>query len=79
MCGDCEFGNLCENFISANRVKRHIYHVINSRLWHDLPTSVNDRVISPFREGFNFTKLRYSEVLRKQTLAIISKFTALVL
>ena len=40
------------NFIFANSVKRHIFHVQNLRLGHDLPTSVNDRMISPFREGF---------------------------
>ena len=32
---------------------------------HDLRLSVNDRVISPFHEGFIFTKLRTCEVLRK--------------
>ena len=37
----------------------------NSRLEHDLPVSVNDRVIWPFREGFSFAKLRTCEVLRK--------------
>ena len=33
-----------------------------SGLGHDLPTSVNDRVISSFFEGFLFTKLSYCEV-----------------
>ena len=32
---------------------------------HDLPVSVNDRVISPFRKCFLFTKLRICKVLRK--------------
>ena len=43
-----------ENFIFENSVKRHICHVKNSRLGHDLPTSVDYRVISPFREGYIF-------------------------
>ena len=55
----------CENFISGNSVKRHICDVKNSRLGHDLHISVNDRVISPFREGFIFMKLRIREVSRK--------------
>ena len=38
--------------------------VENSQLWHDLATSVNDRVISPFREGFisrNFAMAKFCE------------------
>ena len=37
----------------------------NYRLWQDLPISINERVILPFREGFIFTKLRTCEVSRK--------------
>ena len=37
----------------------------NSRLVHDLLISVNDRMISPFRKDFIFTKLRICEVSRK--------------
>ena len=37
--------------------------VKNSRLRQDLPVSINDRVILPFREGFIFTKLPICEVL----------------
>ena len=66
----CKFGNFRENFIFANSVKRHICDVKNSRLRHDIPISVNDRVISPFREDFVFTKLR-----ENKTLAKISEFT----
>ena len=48
---------------------------IKSHLRHDLPTSVNNRVILPFRMGFIFTKLR---IFRKnKTIAKISKFTVL--
>ena len=47
-----------ENFIFANGVKRHICDVKYSQQRHDLPISVNNRVITPFREGFIFTKLR---------------------
>ena len=45
----CKFGNFHENFIFTNCVKRHICHVKNPRLGHDLSTPVNDRVIS---QGF---------------------------
>ena len=51
--------------ISTNSVKRHICDPKNSRLGHDLHKSVNDRVISAFREDFIFTKLRICEVSRK--------------
>ena len=46
----CKFGNFRENFIFANRVISHICDITNSRLGHDLPISVNDRLISPFCE-----------------------------
>ena len=68
-----EFGNFRENFIFANSVKRHICDVENSRLGHDLPRSVNDRVISAFREDFVFTK--YVMFRENKTLAKISEFT----
>ena len=61
----CRFGNFRENFIFANSIKRHISDVKNSRIRQDLPLSINDRVILPFREGFIFTKLRICEVSRK--------------
>ena len=54
----CKFGNFRKNLIFANSIKRHICDVKTSRLGHDIPISVNDRVILTFREGFNFTKLR---------------------
>ena len=55
------------DFIFANSVKRHICDVKNLRLGHDLPISVNERVIVPFREDFIFKKLRLCEVSRKIT------------
>ena len=36
-----KFRNFCENFIFANSVKRHVCHVKNLRIGHDLATSVN--------------------------------------
>ena len=57
----CRFKNFCENFISANSIKRHISDVKNSRLRQELPISIKDRVILPFWEGFIFTKLHISE------------------
>ena len=47
----CRFGNFRENFNFANIIKRYISDVKNSRLRQDLPISINDRVILPFREG----------------------------
>ena len=41
-------------------MKRHISDVKNSRVRQDVPISINDRVILPFREGFILTKLRKS-------------------
>ena len=42
----------------ANSVTRQscICHVKNPRLWHDLPTPVNDKEFSPFHEGSIFAK-----------------------
>ena len=59
---NCKFGNFCENVIFANSVIRHICHVKNSRLGHDLPTSVNDRVRHLARRNFasNFAKIKPS-------------------
>ena len=61
----CRFANFRENFIFANSIKRHISDVKNSRLRQDLPMSINERVILPFRVGFIFAKLRICEVSRK--------------
>ena len=55
-------GNFRENFIFANSVKRHICDVKSSRVWHDIPISVNGRVIYLLHEGFIFKKLRMCEV-----------------
>ena len=65
VCVYCRFGNFHENFSSANSVERHICNVQTSRLSHDLPISVNDRVILPFREGLIFRKLRICKVSHK--------------
>ena len=64
-----------ENFIFANCAKRHICNVSNSRLGHELPTSINDRLISTFREDFIFAKI--CEVLQNQNPREISEFTVL--
>ena len=60
----CRFGNIRENFIFANSITRHISDVKNSLLRQDLPKSIDDRVILPFRE-----------VSRNKVLAKISEFT----
>ena len=59
--------------IFANSVK-NICDIKNSRKGHDLPIPANDRVISPFREGFILTKLHVCE---NEPLEKISKFTVL--
>ena len=62
---NCKFGNFRENFVFANNAKRQVCDFKNSRLGHDLHISVIYRVISPFREGFIFTKFRIFEVSQK--------------
>ena len=62
--------------IFANGDKRYICYVKNSRLEHDLPSSVNDRAISPFREGFLFSKLRLFR--DNKILTKISEFTVYI-
>ena len=57
----CKFGKFRKN----NSIKRHICNVKICDLGHDLPVSVNDRVILPFREGLIFAKLRTCEVSQK--------------
>ena len=61
----CRFGNFRKNFIFVNSIKRRTGDVKNSPLKQDLPISINDRVILPFREGFIFMKLGICEVSRK--------------
>ena len=58
----CKSGNFRDNFIFANRVKRHICDVKNLRLGHDLPISVNDGVFSALHEDFvsRFAKINPS-------------------
>ena len=47
-------------------VLKNIYDIKNSCLWHDLPTSVNDRVISSFHEGFIFTAKFHQNIKKKR-------------
>ena len=49
----------------ANSVKRHICDVKKSPLWHDLSLSVNDRMISPFREYFIFQETSHMRSFAK--------------
>ena len=71
----CKFGNFRENSIFANGVERHICDVKNSRQRHDLPISVNDRVISPFHEGLFSRNFAYAKFRENKTLAKIYEFT----
>ena len=63
-----------EHFIFVNRVKSHSCHANNSRLVHDLPTSVIDsdfaRIL--FSRNFAYTKFR-----KNKSLAKISEITLL--
>ena len=61
----CKSESFRENFIFVNSIKRHICDIKNLRLGHDLPISVNDRVIFQFREDFIFRKLSLCKVSRK--------------
>ena len=61
----CKLENVRENLIFTNNIERHICDVKKSRTGHDLPISVNDRVISPIHKALIFTKLRICEVLQK--------------
>ena len=84
----CKIVNFGVHFIFSNSVKRHICHVKNSRVGHDLPKSINDKFISPFHKGFIFMKVSKGAKIRKRynqvphakfrenkTLAKISEFT----
>ena len=44
--------------------KRHVWDIKNLLLRHDLPTSVNHRVILPFREGYISMKLCKNKTLK---------------
>ena len=72
---NCKFGNFRENFIFANSLKRHIYPVKNSRLWHYIPTSVKDKELLPFREGLFSRNSASAKFRENKTLAKISEFT----
>ena len=61
----CKLKIFRKNLNFTNSVKREFFHIKNSPLGHDLPILVKDTMISPFREGFMFMKLRLCEVSRK--------------
>ena len=69
----CKFGNFREHFIFANSVKRDICHIKNSRLGHDIPTSVNDSDIAISR-GFYFHETSHMRSFAKITLAKFPNF-----
>ena len=65
----CKFVNSRQNFTFENSVKRHICDIQNSRLKHDLPISVNDRVILQFPDcifWFNFAKISEFTVIQNE-------------
>ena len=69
----CKFGNFHDNFIFANCIKRHSCDVKNLPLGHDLPSSVNDKMIS---RGFYFQETSHVRSFVKiKPLPKISEFT----
>ena len=69
---NCKFGNLRENFIFVNSLKRHICDVKILRLGHDLPISVKDRVIRNIARILFSRKFAFCE---NKTFSKISEFT----
>ena len=63
--------NIVSPEIFVNNVKRHVCDTKKPCLQHDLPILVNGRVISPFREDFNFTLAKFRE---NKTFVKISEF-----
>ena len=72
----CKFGNVRENFIFANIVKRHICDPQSSRLRHDLHVSVNDGVNLRYFARVLFSRnFAYAKFRENKTLAKISEST----
>ena len=70
----CKFGNFRENSIFASSVKRHFDDFKTSQLRHDLPISVSYGVISPFRNGFIFTKHSFVKIKTSQKFPNLQYF-----
>ena len=58
-----------DNLIFANSIKRHICHIKNSQLGHDLPTSVNDSAFSILR-GFYFQESLHLQCFTKNLITL---------
>ena len=77
-CGNyCKSGNFRENFIFVNSVKLHICDVKHLQLGHD-PISVNDILISPFREDFISRNFAFAKFRGNKPLAKILEFTVMI-
>ena len=74
----CSFGNFRKNLIFANSIKRRISDVKSSRLRQDLPISIIERVILPFREGLFSRNYAHAKFRENKVLAKISEFTVLI-
>ena len=71
-----KFRFFCVGILFSRIALKDIFATLKIReLGHGLPTSVNERVISAFREGLIFTKLPICE---KMKLTKISEFTECV-
>ena len=73
---NCKSVNFRKNFIFANSVLRHICEIKILRLGHDLPRSVNDRVITSFSECFIFTKLCENKTIAKISKVMVTQSCA---
>ena len=62
---NCKFGNFWDSFIFANSVKIHISKILNSRLGHDLPVSVNKKSDFAILRGFYFHDTLHMRSFRK--------------
>ena len=69
-----KFRIFCQNFIFENNVKRHFCNVKNLWHQHDLPKSVNERVILSFCEGFIFINFASTKIKPSQKFWIIQLY-----
>ena len=71
----CKFENFRENYIFSKSFKSHICDIKNLRLGHDLPISVNDRVIVQIARILFSRNFPYAKFSENKNLTKISGFT----
>ena len=70
----CRLGIFAKILFSQIALK-YVSYVKNSRLRQDLPISINDRVILPFREGLFSRNFAHAKFRENKILTKISEFT----